>query len=392
MKICSKCGQPGEEIDIFCINCGGKMIEVADAPAGVAAPDDAPTLAAEPIQARASSDDVPVEILVPETIARMEVPDELPEELQDEPADNASQAQGVPQGQAPVQPFQGQDPMAGYNAGVMPYPAQGQFAQPQEFAQGQFPQAQEFAQGQFPQVQYQQAQPYAQMPQPQAPYPQMPQAQPQYVQMQQAQSQYAQMQQAQAPYPMDTPVLFDNKKSEKPAKSLAKDSRFDPVHLISYVLCFMFFVIPFVPTFQFILGRRQTNKYSYSTLNVVKDFDLFSKMGYKNLTTMGTVFVTLVWVSILFFVVALIMHFVALIKILCNRKKKVMKFITLCCLFGLLAQIAQAASMVYLFQNLKEDYIVTMKPMILFIVFAALSIIMLGLSIAFKNAGKKQAE
>ena len=128
----------------------------------------------------------------------------------------------------------------------------------------------------------------------------------------------------------------------------------------------MFFVIPFVPTFQFILGRRQTNKYSYSTLNVVKDFDLLSKAGYKNLTTMGTVF--------------------------CNRKKKVMKFITLCCLFGLLAQIAQAASMVYLFQNLKEDYIVTMKPMILFIVFAALSIIMLGLSIAFKNAGKKQAE
>lgn len=86
------------------------------------------------------------------------------------------------------------------------------------------------------------------------------------------------------------------------------------------------------------------------------------------------------------------MHFVALIKILCNRKKKVMKFITLCCLFGLLAQIVQAASMVFLFQNLKEDYIVTMKPMILFIVFAALSIIMLGLSIAFKNAGKKQAE
>ena len=376
MKICSKCGQPGEEIDIFCINCGGKMIEVADAPAGVAAPDDAPTLAAEPIQARASSDDVPVEILVPETIARMKVPDELPEELQDEPADNASQAQGVPQGQAPVQPFQGQDPMAGYNAGVMPYPAQGQFAQGQEFAQGQFPQ------GQFPQAQYQQAQPYAQMPQPQAPYPQMPQAQ----------SQYAQMQQAQAPYPMDTPVLFDNKKSEKPAKSLAKDSRFDPVHLISYVLCFMFFVIPFVPTFQFILGPRQTKKNSYSTLNVVKKFDLLSKAGYKDLTTMGTVFVTLVWVSILFFVVALIMHFVALIKILCNRKKKVMKFITLCCLFGLLAQIAQAASMVFLFQNLKEDNIVTMKPMILFIVFAALSIIMLGLSIAFKNAGKKQAE
>ena len=370
MKICSKCGQPGEEIDIFCINCGGKMIEVADAPAGVAAPDDAPTLAAEPIQARASSDDVPVEILVPETIARMEVPDELPEELQDEPADNVSQAQGVPQGQAPVQPFQSQDPMAGYNAGVMPYPAQGQ----------------------FPQAQYQQAQPYAQMPQPQAPYPQMPQPQAPYLRMPQAQSQYALMQQAQAPYPMDTPVLFDNKKSEKPAKSLAKDSRFDPVHLISYVLCFMFFVIPFVPTFQFILGRRQTNKYSYSTLNVVKDFDLLSKMGYKNLTTMGTVFVTLVWVSILFFVVALIMHFVALIKILCNRKKKVMKFITLCCLFGLLAQIAQAASMVYLFQNLKEDYIVTMKPMILFIAFAALSIIMLGLSIAFKNAGKKQAE
>ncbi len=360
------------------------MIEVADAPAGVAAPDDAPTLAAEPIQERASSDDVPVEILVPETIARMEVPDELPEELQDEPADNVSQVQGVLQGQAPVQPFQGQDPvqpfqgqdpMAGYNAGVMPYPAQGQFAQ-----------------GQFPQAQYQQAQPYAQMPQPQAPYPQMPQAQSQYAQMPQAQSQYAQMQQAQAAYPMDTPVLFDNKKSEKPAKSLAKDSRFDPVHLISYVLCFMFFVIPFVPTFQFILGRRQTNKYSYSTLNVVKDFDLLSKAGYKNLTTMGTVFVTLVWVSILFFVVALIMHFVALIKILCNRKKKVMKFITLCCLFGLLAQIAQAASMVFLFQNLKEDYIVTMKPMILFIVFAALSIIMLGLSIAFKNAGKKQAE
>ncbi len=370
MKICSKCGQPGEEIDIFCIHCGGKMIEVADAPAGVAAPDDAPTLAAEPIQARASSEDVPVEILVPETIARMEVPDELPEELQDEPADNVSQAQGVLQGQAPVQPFQGQDPMAGYNAGVMPYPAQGQ----------------------FPQAQYQQVQPYAQMPQPQAPYPQMPQAQAPYPQMPQAQAPYPQMQQAQAPYPM-----------QKPAKSLAKDSRFDPVHLVAYLLCIMFFVIPFIPTFKFITGSKQNTVNNYSTLRILTGEDeddlkeeyslnLLSKKGYKNLSTMKTICVALVWVSILFFVVALIMHLVALIKILCYRKKKVMKFIMLCCLFGLLAQCAHAAAMVFHFQNLKDGQVVTMKPMITFIIFAALSIIMLGLSIAFKNAGKTQEE